>query len=53
MREELLQTFQRVAESKARVLVVRGKGTDFSLGGDVRDGGWVWKRVARPLREKG
>jgi enoyl-CoA hydratase/carnithine racemase len=26
MREELLQAFQRVADSKARVLVVRGKG---------------------------
>jgi Enoyl-CoA hydratase/isomerase len=37
MREEFLQAFQRVADSKARVLVVSGKGTDFSLGGDVRD----------------
>src|SRR5260370_16324439 len=44
MREELLQAFQRVADSKARVLVVRGKGTDFSLGGDVRD--WVGKSAA-------
>jgi enoyl-CoA hydratase/carnithine racemase len=44
MREELLQAFRRVADSKARVLVVRGKGTDFSLGGDVRD--WAGKSAA-------
>jgi enoyl-CoA hydratase/carnithine racemase len=44
MREELLQAFQRVADSKARVLVVRGNGTDFSLGGDVRD--WAGKSAA-------
>ena len=44
MREELLQAFQRIADSKARVLVVRGKGTDFSLGGDVRD--WAGKSAA-------
>ena len=39
MREEIRDAIIRVAESDARVLVVRGAGNDFCLGGDVRD--WV------------
>jgi hypothetical protein len=31
IREELLQAFHQVTDSKARVLVVRGTGSDFSL----------------------
>jgi enoyl-CoA hydratase/carnithine racemase len=37
MREELLEAFQCVAESRARVLLVRSEGADFCLGGDVRE----------------
>jgi enoyl-CoA hydratase/carnithine racemase len=37
MRIELLDAFERVASSDARVLVIRGEGADFCLGGDVRD----------------
>jgi enoyl-CoA hydratase/carnithine racemase len=37
MRDELLKAFQRVAESSARVLLLRSEGADFCLGGDVRD----------------
>jgi enoyl-CoA hydratase/carnithine racemase len=39
MREELLALFRRVAQSDARVLLIRAEGRDFSLGGDIRD--WV------------
>jgi enoyl-CoA hydratase/carnithine racemase len=37
MRVELRDAFGEVAASGARVLVVRGEGRDFCLGGDVRD----------------
>jgi enoyl-CoA hydratase/carnithine racemase len=37
MRAELRDAFEKVAASDARVLVVRGEGRDFCLGGDVRD----------------
>ncbi|MEJ1979312.1 MAG: hypothetical protein WDN49_27640 [Acetobacteraceae bacterium] len=37
MRHALHDAFERVAASNARVLVVRGEGPDFCLGGDVRD----------------
>lgn len=39
MREELLASFRRVAQSDVRVLLIRAEGRDFSLGGDVRD--WI------------
>jgi enoyl-CoA hydratase/carnithine racemase len=39
MREELLLSFRRVAQSDVRVLLIRAEGRDFSLGGDIRD--WV------------
>jgi enoyl-CoA hydratase/carnithine racemase len=37
MREELLGALENVAASEARVLLVKGKGQDFCLGGDIRD----------------
>src|ERR1700761_9665283 len=37
MREEILQALERVSASDARALIVRGNGTDFCLGGDIRD----------------
>ncbi len=37
MREEILHAVERVAASDARVLLVKGKGADFCLGGDIRD----------------
>ncbi|TCL64694.1 enoyl-CoA hydratase/isomerase family protein [Rhizobium sp. BK251] len=37
MREEILAAFEKVASSKARVLLVKGSGPDFCLGGDIRD----------------
>jgi enoyl-CoA hydratase/carnithine racemase len=37
MRAELLATFDRVAQSEARAVIVRAEGPDFCLGGDVRE----------------
>lgn len=37
MREEILAAFERVAASQARVLLIKGEGPDFCLGGDVRE----------------
>ena len=37
MREEVLDAIERVAASQARVLLVKGDGSDFCLGGDIRD----------------
>jgi enoyl-CoA hydratase/carnithine racemase len=37
MRRELRDAIRQVAESRARALLVRGEGTDFCLGGDVRE----------------
>ena len=49
MREELLETIRRVANSDVRVLMIRAEGDDFCLGGDVRD----WPGIpARELRPK-
>ncbi len=37
MREEIFNAVESVAKSDARVLVIKGDGEDFCLGGDVRD----------------
>ena len=37
MREEVFDAVGRVASSQARVLLVKGDGDDFCLGGDIRD----------------
>jgi enoyl-CoA hydratase/carnithine racemase len=37
MRAELLDTFDRVAQSEAKAVIVRAEGPDFCLGGDVRE----------------
>src|SRR5260221_4698296 len=37
MREEIFHAVESVAKSDARVLVIKGDGEDFCLGGDVRD----------------
>jgi enoyl-CoA hydratase/carnithine racemase len=51
MRAELLDSFERVAASKARVLVVCGQGPDFCLGGDVRDWPDIPATTLRPRIE--
>jgi enoyl-CoA hydratase/carnithine racemase len=51
MREELLASFRRVAQSDVRVLLIRAEGRDFSLGGDVRDWINVPAEVLRPRIE--
>ena len=51
MREELLATIRRVAESEARVLMIRAEGDDFCLGGDVRDWPGISARELRPKIE--
>lgn len=51
MRQELLASFRRVANSTARVLLVRAEGKDFSLGGDVRDWPGIPPHELRPKIE--
>lgn len=51
MRHELLESFRRVADSSARVLLLRAKGRDFSLGGDVREWPGVPSQKLRPKIE--
>lgn len=51
MRQELLAAFRRVADSTARVLLLRAEGRDFSLGGDVRDWPGVPSHELRPKIE--
>ena len=51
MRGELLDAFEQVAASDARVLVIRGEGDDFCLGGDVRDWPGVPAETLRPRVE--
>jgi enoyl-CoA hydratase/carnithine racemase len=51
MRAELLDAFEKVDASEARVLVVRGEGTDFSLGGDIRDWPGIPSETLRPRIE--
>lgn len=48
MRSEILQSIERVAESKARVLLVTGDGNDFCLGGDIREWSGVPGAELRP-----
>jgi enoyl-CoA hydratase/carnithine racemase len=51
MRTELRDVFGRVAASDARVLVIRGEGPDFCLGGDVRDWSGLPAATLRPKIE--
>jgi enoyl-CoA hydratase/carnithine racemase len=51
MREELLTAFRCVAQSEARVLMVRAEGKDFCLGGDIRDWPGVPSEELRPKIE--
>ena len=51
MRVELKEAVQRVDSSQARALLIRGKGKDFCLGGDVRDWPGVPTEVLRPKIE--
>jgi len=48
MRAELKAAFEQVAASAARVLVIRGEGADFCLGGDVRDWPGITAAELRP-----
>lgn len=51
MRIDLRDAFMRVANSDARVLIVRGEGADFSLGGDIRDWPGIPAATLRPRVE--
>jgi enoyl-CoA hydratase/carnithine racemase len=51
MRVDLFDAFARVAASNARVLIVRGEGADFCLGGDVRDWPGIPAATLRPKVE--
>lgn len=51
MRKEILQTVERVAASDTRVLLVKGKGPDFCLGGDIRDWPGIPAKDLRPRVE--
>jgi enoyl-CoA hydratase/carnithine racemase len=51
MREELLAAFRQVAQSGARVLLIRAEGRDFSLGGDIRDWPGIPSKKLRPKIE--
>ncbi len=51
MRIDLRDAFNRIAGSAARVLIVRGEGADFCLGGDVRDWPGVSVASLRPRIE--
>ncbi len=48
MRQELLTAMRQVADSSARVLLLRAEGRDFSLGGDVREWPGVPSNKLRP-----
>jgi enoyl-CoA hydratase/carnithine racemase len=50
MRQEIIDAFVRVGASDARALLVRAKGADFWLGGDIQD----WPGIATAdLRPRG
>ncbi len=51
MRSELRDAIERVAASDARVLVIRGEGPDFCMGGDVRDWPGIPAATLRPRVE--
>jgi len=48
MRVELREAFQRIEKSPARVLLIRGEGGDFCLGGDIRDWPGTPAEILRP-----
>jgi enoyl-CoA hydratase/carnithine racemase len=48
MRVELKEAVQRVDDSAARALLIRGKGGDFYLGGDIREWPGVPSTILRP-----
>lgn len=49
---ELREAFERVTDSAARVLVVRGEAADFCLGGDGRDWPGIPAATLRPKVEE-
>ena len=51
MRRELLEAFDHVSASTARVLIVDAKGDDFSLGGDAREWPGIPAAELRPRVE--
>jgi enoyl-CoA hydratase/carnithine racemase len=51
MRQELLTSLRSVADSTARVLLLRAEGRDFSLGGDVREWPGIPSHELRPRIE--
>jgi enoyl-CoA hydratase/carnithine racemase len=51
MREELLDAFDLIAASKARVVIVSGEGADFCAGGDIREWPGIPADVLRPRIE--
>jgi enoyl-CoA hydratase/carnithine racemase len=51
MRAELLDAFEQVATSSARVLIVQAEGTNFCLGGDVREWPGIPAAELRPRVE--
>lgn len=51
MREQVLEAFEHVAASSARVLLVKGAGADFCLGGDIRDWPGIGSEELRPRIE--
>lgn len=51
MREHILEALKQVAASDARVLLVRGEGADFCLGGDIRDWPGITAEQLRPRVE--
>jgi enoyl-CoA hydratase/carnithine racemase len=51
MREELLDAFERIAASTARVVIVSGEGVDFCAGGDIREWPDISADALRPRIE--
>ncbi|MBW1248770.1 enoyl-CoA hydratase/isomerase family protein [Pseudomonas tolaasii] len=51
MRKEILAALERVVVSQARVLLIKGKGSDFCLGGDIRDWPGIPSSELRPKVE--
>jgi enoyl-CoA hydratase/carnithine racemase len=50
-REELLDSFERIAASAARVVIVSGEGVDFCAGGDIREWPGIPADALRPRIE--
>jgi enoyl-CoA hydratase/carnithine racemase len=53
MRTELLETFERIDDSPAKVVLVRAEGADFCLGGDVREWPGIPAHELRPSWDRG